>query len=162
MADIEYENHVVKETLAQFQGKMDLFQGNMEAVMEYLQAQKVTTSANLDVAVIVTNDVDVTTTIIDAATIKTPVDNVVQPVVSQPMFQVGPNRHVVSYPWGLPPNYASQFTNRSAFILYQPFDVPSLLGILLFRGARSRFSLLRWLMLATLRLLKIRFIILFG
>lgn len=42
---------------------MDSFQGNMEAIMEYLQAQKATTSSN-HVIVVVTNVTVVTTTIV--------------------------------------------------------------------------------------------------
>lgn len=66
MVDIEHENFVVKETLAQFQGKMDLFQCNMDVIMEYLQAQKATTSANPTSIDVVTNVIIVTTTFIDA------------------------------------------------------------------------------------------------
>lgn len=37
MADFESESADVKETLAQVQGERNLFQGNMENIMEYLQ-----------------------------------------------------------------------------------------------------------------------------
>ena len=38
MEDLEQENAMYKETLTQFQGEMNIFQGNMNAIMEYIQA----------------------------------------------------------------------------------------------------------------------------
>lgn len=122
MANIEYENVVVKETLTQLQGKMDLFHGNIEVIIEYLQEQKTTTSVNPTIVAIITNVTDVTTSVVDVATT---IEIVVQPTIIQPIFQDAINRHVVAYPQGLPPNYASQFPNGGAFILHQSFDVPS-------------------------------------
>lgn len=61
------------ETLAQFQGKMDLFQGNMNAKMEYLQAHKATTSTN---TIIVVTDA----TIVIIITADTVVNTMIQPI----------------------------------------------------------------------------------
>ncbi|CAL5189189.1 unnamed protein product [Lathyrus oleraceus] len=72
MADMEQENATCRETMAQFQGRMDTFQGNMNTILEYLQAQTATTStsaANL-VSAIVTDAI---------------VDTVIQPMVSKPI-----------------------------------------------------------------------------
>lgn len=80
--------------MAQFQGKMDLLQGNMNTIMEYLQAQKATTftsAANPAIA-IVTNIVVVTTYVDDI------LDTMIQLVVSQSIYQSGPSRHVAAYP----------------------------------------------------------------
>lgn len=38
MADLEQQNATYKETLAQFHGEMNIFQGNMNTIVEYLQA----------------------------------------------------------------------------------------------------------------------------
>lgn len=118
MGYMEQENSTYKETLAQFHGRMDTFQGNMNTILEYLQVQKATTStsaANPDFVVII--DAIVVTTSIDAI-----VDIVVQPV-SQPICQPGPSRHAIAYPRGLPLNFTPQAANGNAFVPYQPFDV---------------------------------------
>lgn len=78
MENLEQENAMYKETLAQFQGEMNTFQGNMNTIMEYIQAQKATTSTtstNQD-AVMVTDAIVVTTSV-DII-----IDTVIQPVVS--------------------------------------------------------------------------------
>ena len=36
MADIKADNGVIRESLGQVQGQIDLFQGNMEAILELL------------------------------------------------------------------------------------------------------------------------------
>lgn len=96
MADMEQENSTYREILVEFQGKIDLSQGNMDVIRRYFQAQKATTSANPTIVVVVTNAIVVVTT---AA------NTVIQFVVSQPIWQPGPSRHDDVYPWGLPPNY---------------------------------------------------------
>lgn len=58
------------------------------------------------------------TTFVDAD-----VDTMIQPVVSQLICQTGSSRHVVAYPWGLPPNFTPQVANRNAFMPYHPFVV---------------------------------------
>lgn len=93
--NIEYKNVVVKETLTQLQGKMDLFHGNIEVIMEYLQAQKTTTSVNPTIVAIITNVTDVTISVVD---VSTTIEIVVQPTIIQPIFQGAINRHVAAYP----------------------------------------------------------------
>lgn len=66
MEDLEQENATNRETLAQFQGEIDTFQSNINTIMEYLQAQKATTStfaANLTTVVV--TDVVVVTISVD-------------------------------------------------------------------------------------------------
>lgn len=62
---------------------MDLFQGNMDVIIEYLHAQKATTAVNTTVAV-VTNATVVTTT--DAGTtlavVETPVETMIQLIMN--------------------------------------------------------------------------------
>lgn len=99
MAYMEHENDTYRETLAQFRGKMDLFQGNMDVIMEYLHAHKVTTSANT-ITDVVTDATVIIITIVD-----TTANIVIQHVARQPIYQPGPSRHVVVYPWGMPLNY---------------------------------------------------------
>lgn len=104
---------------------MDLFQGNMDAIIEYLHAQKATTVVNTT-AVVVTNATVVTT--IDVGTtfivVETSVETMIQPIMNQSIPQPGPSRHVASYPWGMPLNYNPQFANGSDFVPYHPFFMP--------------------------------------
>lgn len=127
MADFETENVVVKETLAQVQGKMNLFQGNMETIMEYLQTQKVVASAN-PASDVVTNANVVTTTAGVVATVETPVEIVVPSAMDHPMFTFSSNKLVDAYPWGMPLNFASQFANGGVFIPHQAFASPTTIG----------------------------------
>lgn len=105
---------------------IDLFKGNMDAILEYLQAQKVTTSVNnIVVVVVVTSSTNFTTTVIDVTVaVENSYEIVIHLVVSHPIFQTGPSRHDVVYTWGMPSSYTPQSTKGSAFILYQPFVVP--------------------------------------
>lgn len=89
MVDMEQENATYRETLAQFQGKIDTFQGNMNTVLKYIQAQKATTSY----LTVVVTDLVVFTTSVDVVE-----DTVIQPMVSQPICQSSPSRHDVAYP----------------------------------------------------------------
>lgn len=104
--------------MAQFQGKMDAFQGNMNTILDYLQAEKATTSTSVanPASAVITNVIAVTTSV-DVV-----VDTVVQSV-SQPIFHLGPSRHAIAYPRGLPPNFTPQAANGNAFVPYQPFVI---------------------------------------
>lgn len=101
---------------------MDLFQGNMDAIMEYLHAQK---DNDVATTIVATNAIVVTATTTDTATAiviaKTTIEIVIQPVVNQPSSQLGPSRHVTAQ--GYPLNYTPQIVG-SAFVPYQPFEVP--------------------------------------
>lgn len=87
MTDLEQENATYRETLDQFQGRMDTFQGNMNTIMEYLQAQKATTSTSANPVIVVVTDAIVVTTSVDVV-----MDIVIQPVVSQPISQIKSTR----------------------------------------------------------------------
>lgn len=126
MADYKSNNPAVKETLAQLQGKMDLFQGNMETIMEYLQAQRAYTSTN-PITTIVTNVIVVTTSADVVATVENDVETVVPTAMNQPIFPSTSNRIAVVYPWGMPPNFASQFANEG-IIPHQALVAPSTAG----------------------------------
>ncbi|XP_050908999.1 uncharacterized protein LOC127122752 [Lathyrus oleraceus] len=86
MADLEQENATYRETLAQVQGRMYTFQGNMNTILEYLQAQKATTSTSAanPASVVVTDAIAVTTSI-DAV-----VDTVIQHVNLNQGVQIPP------------------------------------------------------------------------
>lgn len=85
MADFVIESTAIKETLAQVQGEMNLFRGNMETIIEYLQTQRVAASANHAFAN-VTSATVLTTTADVFATIETPVETVVPTDVNKLMF----------------------------------------------------------------------------
>lgn len=89
----------------------------MNAISEYLQAQKATTSTSAANPSIATDAIVVTTSV-DAV-----VDIVIQLVVSQPIYQSGPSRNAASYPWGLPPNFTPQVANGNSLVPYQSFVV---------------------------------------
>lgn len=81
---------------------MDLFQGNMNTIMEYLQAQKATTSTTYaNPATVVVTDATVVVTTNNVTVVNT----VIQPMIRQPICQPSPSRHTATYPWGLPPNF---------------------------------------------------------
>lgn len=112
---MEQENATYRETLAQFQGKMYIFQGNMNTIMEYLQAQKATTSTTYaNPATNVVTDA----TIVITTTTDTTVNTIIQPAVSHPIYHPGPSKHTASCPLGLPPNYTPQVANGSACMPY--------------------------------------------
>lgn len=92
----------------------------MNTIMEYLQAQKATTSTSYvnPTTIVVTDAIIIVTTTID-----TTANTMIQPVISQPICQPGPSKHVVSYPWGIPPIFTPQVANGNAFVPYQPFVV---------------------------------------
>ncbi|XP_050896091.1 uncharacterized protein LOC127102802 [Lathyrus oleraceus] len=85
---MEQENPTYRETLALFQGKMDTFQGNMNTIMEYLQAQKTTISTSANPATAAVTNVVVVTTFVDAV-----VDTVIQAVEASQGVQI-PNHQV--------------------------------------------------------------------
>lgn len=98
---------------------MNLFQGNMETILEILQAQRAHTSAN-PTATNVTNVVGVTNATADAVSaVDTPGETVASTVMNHPLFPSAANRLAISYPCGMPPNFVSQFSNGGAFIPHQ-------------------------------------------
>lgn len=132
MAGYESNNAVVKETLAQVHGIMDLLRGNMETILEIIQAQRASTSANPTVAN-VTNVVGVTNATVDVvATIKTLVETVVQIAVNQHMFPSVENRLAVAYSWGIHSNFSAQFANGGAFLPHQALIALNAVGNVVF------------------------------
>lgn len=127
MADLETKNVAIKETLAQAQCVINLFRGNMETSMEYLQTQRVATSVNPS-TVVVTNVIVATTTADVVTSIETPIKTVVLANVNQHMFTFASNRLVASYPLGIPPSFASQFANGGAFVPHQALTSPTTVG----------------------------------
>lgn len=96
MADFEADNTVVRESLAQVQGRINLFQGNMEAILELLQTQRAPASANpannnVTRAAGVTNHATVA-----SATTETPVETVVPTTENRQLVPADMNRLVVA------------------------------------------------------------------
>lgn len=155
MADFETENAAIKETLAQVQGEMNLFRGNMETIMEYLQTKRAITSAN-PATVVVTNVVMVTTTADGVATVETSVEIVVPTFVNQSLFTSASNKLAAACPWGMPRTSPLNFLMEALSSLIGLLLPLLLLGILLSRGMCPWFKLLIRLMLPTLRTPKVR------
>lgn len=88
--------------------------------MEYLRAQKATTTNTTIVTITVAATVVVS--------VEIPTEVVTQPIANQPGSQSGPSEHVIAYPWEMPQNYTPQIASGSAFVLYQPMFVPTISG----------------------------------
>ena len=114
MYEYDQENDATRETLAQLQV-------HMGTILEHLQAYRENAIVvNLTNVIIVTTATGIALVVVDL------VDTIVQPVVvSQPLFQVGPSRFVVSYPWGMPHNYTPRFGSGNPSVSYQPFVASS-------------------------------------
>lgn len=98
MADYESDNVVVRETLAQVHGRMNLFQGNMETILEILQTQRAPTSAN-PTSANVTHAAEVTNSTVDvAAYVETLVETVAPTTVNHHLVPSAANRLAISYP----------------------------------------------------------------
>lgn len=128
MTDFEADNAAVCESLAQVQGRMDLFQGNMEAILELLQTQITPVSANpvddnVTCAAGVTNP-----TTVDGATVKTPVEIIVLTNGNRQLVPTDVNRLAASYPWGMPQNFAVHFANEGAFFPHPTLTAPATAG----------------------------------
>ena len=112
MAEYEADNAVVRESLAQVQGEMNLFRGNMETILELLQSQRNPTSdaANVTRATGVTiSDTAVGTTVDPLA--KTMVPN----SGNRQVVPTDPARLVAAYPWGMPHHLAASLASGGAF-----------------------------------------------
>lgn len=98
MANYESDNTAVSESLAQVQGRMDLFQGNMETILKILQTQRASTSAN-PAAGNITHVVGVrNATIIVDATIETQVETVAPTTGNCQLVPTILNKLTASYP----------------------------------------------------------------
>lgn len=98
MADYEADNAAVRKSRTQVPGEMNLFRGNMETILEILQTQRASTSANPTAANVthaagVTND----TAAIDA-TIETPMETVTPTAGNRQLVPADLNRLAAAYP----------------------------------------------------------------
>ena len=124
MADYESDNAIVRETLTQVQGRIDLFQGNMKTFLEILQTQRAHISAN-PATTNVTHAAEVTNATVDVAVvIETLMETVTSTTVNHHLVPSVVNRLVASYPQGMSLNFAAQFANGGAFIPHQALFFP--------------------------------------
>lgn len=99
MDDFKSDNAVVRESLTQVQVRMDLFQGNMEAILQLLQTQRTPASTNDNI----TRAAGVTNLATAAgATVETPMETVVPTNGNRQLVPTDVNRLVAAYPWGIP------------------------------------------------------------
>lgn len=115
MVDYESDNPAVRESLAQVQGEMNLFRGNIETILEILQTQRGHSSvaANVTYATGVTNP-----TAAVGATVETLMETVLPTTGSRKLVLADVNRLAASYPRGMPQNFAAHFANGGAFFPY--------------------------------------------
>lgn len=112
MAEYEADNTVVRESLAQVQGEMNLFRGNMETILELLQSQRNPTST----AANVTRTTGMTIAVTAAGTtVDPPAESVVPNSGNLQMVPTDPARLAAAYPWGMPPHLAASLTSGGAF-----------------------------------------------
>lgn len=93
--------------------------------MEYFHTQRDATFSNPTAAIVASV---VVVTIYVAAIIETPIKTVAPTIRNQPIFPSAYNRLPTAYPWGMPPNFTSQFANEGVFILHQALAAPSAAG----------------------------------
>lgn len=115
MGDFEADNAIVRESLAQVQGRMDLFQGKTEAILELLQTQRASASPNTvdDNVTRAARVANLVATV--GATVETLVETVVPTSENCQLVRADTNRLVAAYPWGMPQNFVAHFTNGGAF-----------------------------------------------
>lgn len=128
MADFEADNAVVRESLSQVPGRMDLFQGNMKAILELPQTQRAPASANpaddnVTRAAGVTNPATAT-----GATVETPVETVVPTTENCQLVPADMNRLTAAYPWGMPLNFSAHFAHGGAFFPHPTLIAPAATG----------------------------------
>lgn len=147
MADYKVGSVAVYESLAQVQGEMNLFRGNMETILEILQTHRAPafTTANVTQAAGVTNP-----TAAVGATVETPTETVVPTTVNRQLVPANVNKLAAAYPRGMPPNFAAYFANGSAFFPHPILTTPAAAGNIVFSEV-SPPSILLWLMLPTPR-----------
>lgn len=128
MVDFEADNVVVRESLAQVQGLLDLFQGKMEAILELLQTQRASASANTadDNTTRAAGVADHTATVGD--TVETPMETVVPTSENRQLVLADMNRLAAAYPWGMPQNFAAHFTNGGSFSPHQTLTATAATG----------------------------------
>lgn len=125
MVEYEVDNDVVRESLAQVQGEMNLFRGNMETILEILQSQRTPASnaANITHAVGVTIP-----TTADGPTVKTPAETVMPNPGNCQMVSADSARLVAAYPWGMPPHLAASLTHWGDFFPHPALSTATAVG----------------------------------
>lgn len=110
MAEYEADNAVVCESLAQVQGEMNLFRGNMETILEILQSQRnpASTTANVTRAAGVTIPDTTIGIIVD------PSGEIVVP--NRQVVPMDPTRLAAAYPWGMPPHLAASLASGGSVL----------------------------------------------
>ncbi|XP_050897037.1 uncharacterized protein LOC127103839 [Lathyrus oleraceus] len=91
MAKYKADNAAVRESLAQVQGEMNLFWGNMETILELLQSQRNPASAG--------------------TTVDPPAETVVPNSGNRQVVPTDTARLAAPYPWGMPPHLAASLTS---------------------------------------------------
>lgn len=104
MADFEFDNVVVRESLAQVQGRMDSWNSSrLRGLLPLLTDDNVTRVAG------VTNPATAA-----SATVETPVETVIPTNGNHQLVPADVNRLSAAYPWGIPQNFTTYFPNGGA------------------------------------------------
>ncbi|XP_050877108.1 uncharacterized protein LOC127080861 [Lathyrus oleraceus] len=107
---VEYgaDNAAARESLAQVQGKMNLFRGNIETILEILQTQR----APASIATNVTHVAGVTNpTTASGTTFETSAETVVPTTRNRQVVPADSIRLVAAYLRGMPPHFAAHLAN---------------------------------------------------
>lgn len=143
MAEYEADNATVCESLAQVQGEMKLFRGNMETILEILQSQRTTASTAFNV----THAAGVTIpTAAAGTTVETQAETVVPNTRNRQMVPVDSARLAAAYPWGMPSHLAASLAHGGIFSLIR-LSMTLLLGTLVSLGMFPSSKLLRSMLL---------------
>lgn len=125
MADYEANNVGVHESLAQVQGEMNLFRGNMETILEIIQTQRAPASTDTNT----TRDAGVANSATAVgATIETHMETVVPTIENYQLVHADMNRLTGAYPWGMPQNFVAHFANGGAFFPHPTLTAPAAAG----------------------------------
>lgn len=106
---------------------MDLFQGNMKAILELLQTQRAPASNSIDDNATRAAGV-VNTTITNGTTVETTVETVVPTSENRQLVPADINRLFADYPWGMPQNFSAIFTNGGAFFPHPTLTATAVAG----------------------------------
>lgn len=153
-AEYEADNAAVCESLAQVQGEMNIFRGNMETILEILQSQRnlTSTAANVTHAAGVTNPTTAART-----TVETLAETVVPNSGNRQMVPVDSVRLVAAYPWGMLPHLAASLAHGGISSLIRLSLPLLLLETLVSRGVSPMLKLL-WSILLIRITTKVRFL----
>lgn len=105
--------------------RMDLFQGNMETIVELLQTHRTSTSANPNASNVTHAGGMTNPTVVVGATVETPAETLVPTTGSRQLVPAYLNRFATAYPWGIPQNFVAHFANGGAFFPHQALAAPT-------------------------------------